>query len=1018
MRKFVLAISTLLFLVGLVPQSNAADEQVQISGSFSYAGSSIAGAKIQISGPGGSATGTTDGTGRFDFEVAPTSGYELTVEWKNPSLSMTNSVRFFFSGIDLSVAREVAVSLPSAKRITIRAVDQAGNGIAGANANLTGTNYGTWTKATASAGGSSYASSAVNQSMGSATGDGLGNIYLDIFEWRNEISVPVIVPSPAGGTIQGTATFNPSQVDSAEVVFNLPASNPLVSGKVQFANGQPLPNLTLTGGGGGYAYSTRTDAGGNFSFSVPQGQTFNIIASGAVSGYAMLDRIGFSVEGAAVNADSSVTVTIPDPNIITARVQDQDGIALEGVQLSGYGTNLGSFARPSITGLGGSPVISNLGQGLGRATTNDQGEALLAFWSFANPVNLNATYLSQLGSSANGTLTFTPDGPKAVSLTLEIPKVPLVPDESGSDGTGTEESNFSLISGRLLDSGGNAASGARITGGNGSTGYDVRTARDGRFSFAVTKTGVYNMIVDWYDPPFNFTKRVGFSLENLDFSVDRELVMTVPNPKALELTVVDNDGIPIRNALVRSETTTLGTFDYPIIVGANSSIVTRNIGQSLSTARTNERGIASLAFGSWRSSVEVQIEVVTCSGTKVSETHSLVNTTIGAQEIKLRSKIGSQDVCRESEVTDAEKPISNILPKVYVTSSGAYAFVIGENVSGRRISIQTGGKWYVFQPESDKFTYYFPFPEDSDSRLIKLWLDGTYIGEERATRLIESSNSASISNSASPKVSFTSTPGELVISVENSRDVRISTKVNGKWLVDVSSSTKWSRTWNFPEDIREAAFEVYLDRVRVLAETVSVAPESGPVDEVSGTSESSSSNLAATSSDNISIAWDTEDKFVDFIIGGASGSKVSIKFGGRWFQYEPETQESKFRVISTAGANVEFEVYVDKTLRISSKLVVGSNSNDSSQTISPETGSTLEDSNFSLNVDSADGVVKFTALNAENQKVSLKFGGRWIVFTPNSVRFEQTTTSLSGQEVSLEVYLEGAKVSSQMVLIR
>lgn len=1024
MRKLIALIASLVMLVAVSSPSHASEEQIAISGTLTYGGAVVAGASVQISGPGGSANSSTDGSGRFSFEVAPGSGYGLSIEWNSPPLSMTRAVRFSFSGINLTEAREITVSLPQAKRITLRAVDQNGSGIPGATANLTGTNYGTWTLATATAGGASYASSAVNQSMGSGSGDGSGYINLDIFEWRNEISIPVSVPSPSGGTLYGTAKLVPSQVSTAEATFTLPASNPVVSGRVQFASGRGIPSLSLTGGGGGYSFATSTDATGNFSFSVPENQAFNVIASGSVSGFEMLERIGFNIEGARITSDENITITIPDPHLITARVQDQDGIGLEGVQLSGYGTNLGTAPRPSVSGLSGNLVVSNLGQSLGRTTTNSQGEAGLYFWTFPNSVKLNATYLSETGSSANGTLEFVPDGPKSVTLNLEIPKTTESSNQAGGEPPGDASSNFSTITGRLIDSNGKAASGARITGGNGSTGYDTRTATDGSFRFTVTKTGSYNMIVDWYDPPFGFTKRVGFSVEGLDFSVNRNLVMTVPAPKRYNLKILDKAGLPIRNALVRAETATLGTYDFPSITGANTSASVKNINQSLSTARSNEIGEAVLAFGSWRTSVQLQVEVTTCAGTKVSETHTIDNTASGEGQVTLRGSVSSEDSCPDQEVVDAEKPISTILPKLYVTSSGEYAFVIGENVSGRKISIQTGGKWFVFQPQSEKFTYYFSFPADSNTRLIKLWLDGSYLGEQTATRESAENSGSSDFPTSSPSVSYSVSSGELALKVENAAGLRISTKVNGKWHVATSLDTEWTRTWSLPAGTEKVDLAVYLNRVLVLSREIPLSTDSSSESPAASQVSSSSGAVDLESSRSQPVELSTSENFVDFVIRDAQGQKISIKFGGRWFVITPDSEFQLFRVASSAGASVSIKVYVNGALVTSKNLTIGAEatpSADEDEGLLPDIPASDSSErvygDFSYEIYSVNGEVSFRFINSLGRKISVKFGGRWLVYTPNSNDFEVKIASLTGQSVRVDVYLDGERVGSNVHLV-
>ena len=1036
MRRLLALLASIVMFIGTTSPSRAADEQIEISGTVTHGGAVVAGAALQLSGPGGSATSSTDGSGRFSFEIAPGSGYGLSVEWNSPPLSMTRSVRFGFSGIDLTEAREITVSLPQAKRITLRAVDQNGSGIAGATANLTGTNYGTWTLATATTGGASYASSAVNQSMGSSSGDESGYINLDIFEWRNEISIPVSVPSPAGGTLYGTAKLIPSQVSTAEAAFTLPASNPVVSGRVQFASGRGIPSLSLTGGGGGFSFATTTDDGGNFSFSVPEDQVFNVIASGSVSGYEMLDRLGFNIEGAQVTANENITITIPEPNLITARIQDQDGVGLEGVQLSGYGTNLGTTPQPSVSGLSGNLVVSNLGQSLGRTTTNSQGEVGLYFWSFPNNVQLNATFLSESGSSANGTLEFVPDGPKSVTLNLEIPKTAddsiqagggETADDSiqaGGGATDAASSNFSTITGLLVDSNGKAASGARITGGNGSTGYDTRTSTDGSFRFTVTKTGSYNMIVDWYDPPFSFTKRVGFSVEGLDFSVDRNLVLTVPAPERYSLKIFDKVGLPIKNALIRAETVTLGTYDFPSITGANTSASVKNINQSLSTARSNEVGEASLAFGSWRTSVQLQVEVTTCAGTKISETHTIDNTASSEGQVTLRGSFSSKDSCPDQEAVDAEKPISTILPKLYVTSSAEYAFVIGENVSGRRISIQTGGKWFVFQSESEKFTYYFPFPADSNTRLIKLWLDGSFLGEQLATRESTENPGSSDFPTSSPSVSYSVSSGELALKVENAAGLRISAKVNGKWHVATSLNTEWTRTWSLPAGTEKIDLAVYLNRVLVLSKSIPLSTDSSSEGPAAPQISSSSGNVELESSRSQSVELSTDENFVDFVIRDAEGKKISIKFGGRWFAFTPDSEFQTFRVTSSAGASVLIKVYVDGALAISKNLTIGSEAapvaeEDEGYTPDIPDGDSSEQvyGDFSYEIYSVDGDVSLRFINSLGRKISVKFGGRWLTYNPTSNDFEAKISSLRGQSVKVDVYLDGERVGSSVQLV-
>ena len=120
------------------------------------------------------------------------------------------------------------------------------------------------------------------------------------------------------------------------------------------------------------------------------------------------------------------------------------------------------------------------------------------------------------------------------------------------------------------------------------------------------------------------------------------------------------------------------------------------------------------------------------------------------------------------------------------------------------------------------------------------------------------------------------------------------------------------------------------------------------------------------------------------------------------------------------GAIVPLRLFLDSVFLNATTVTVGGNQQSSvaergdsvtgtsseSVTQSP-TSTSAEALGVEVGFSSLGGQIYIDLENAESKRVSVKVGGRWFVFYPDSNRFRYSITSLAGTAVAVTLYVDG-----------
>jgi hypothetical protein len=387
---------------------------VAIAGRVTSAGAGLAGVTVTLSGAR-SATATTDANGAYSFAVTSEGTYTVTPTRTNytfapASQSFTNPTADRAADFTATINRHA---------ISGRVTKAGGGGLAGATVSLGGSQTAT---ATTDANG--------NYSLaGLAAG---GNYTVTASKANYTVTPP-------------SATFN-NLVSDRTADFSAAPQNLNIGGRVTAAaGGAALSGVTVTLSGARAATAT-TDAGGNYSFSVP------------------------------ADADYTVTPSKPNYDFTPAshsfRALDANKTANFAAALKRH-TVRGRVADPNNYGIGGVTVTLS-GSRAATATTDAGGE-------FSFP-NLDAT----------GTYTVTPTLP----MLAFTPAAQTFAD-LGADAYASFVGNLATyrVAGRLTENGA-ALAGVTVTMAGthpalGAVGAVVTTGDDGAYSFDLLAGGDY-----------------------------------------------------------------------------------------------------------------------------------------------------------------------------------------------------------------------------------------------------------------------------------------------------------------------------------------------------------------------------------------------------------------------------------------------------------------------------------------------------------------------------------------------
>jgi len=183
---------------------------------------------------------------------------------------------------------------------------------------------------------------------------------------------------------------------------------------------------------------------------------------------------------------------------------------------------------------------------------------------------------------------------------------------------------------------------------------------------------------------------------------------------------------------------------------------------------------------------------------------------------------------------------------------------------------------------------------------------------------------------------------------------------------------------------------------------------------------------SATSSDEVNSGETTLDVSSDvsgiyLTVGNAIGKKISVKLGGKWYVLEPTRNSITRAWYPGTSEFLQIMVYVDRVLKLDSYVkTTGSsaNSDESTSAVSDQTATQSpsapgEDEKVAiatptnLKVTSDENAVYLTVENGKNKKVSVKFAGKWSVFTPSSDVVTEAFYPQTTGFVSMAVYVDG-----------
>ena len=293
--------------------------------------------------------------------------------------------------------------------------------------------------------------------------------------------------------------------------------------------------------------------------------------------------------------------------------------------------------------------------------------------------------------------------------------------------------------------------------------------------------------------------------------------------------------------------------------------------------------------------------------------------------------------------------------------------------------------------------------------------------EETATE------SEELTPSVSPLIKLSRNEDSVEIQVLNGEGMKLSARIAGRWLVTY-----------LPDDDHIVSRRVmpgspvqvltYLDGELMGTETLSSgeAAEIVPVNVPPEVGDDAVDNESSTSTDSNSISKQaqievlSDDDEIEFRILNAAGRKVSIQVGGRWLVEYPSSELSVVRTTSVKGAIVPLRLFLDSVFLNATTVTVGGNQQSSvAERGDSVTGTSSESVTQSPTSTSAEALgveVEFSSLggqiyidleNAESKRVSVKVGGRWFVFYPDSNRFRYSITSLAGTAVAVTLYVDG-----------